>query len=207
MKTISKRDDTRRESRLRWIAAVVSACAIAASGCASLDVQSDWDPEVDFGRLQTWRWADQSQTPTGNASLDTNGLLAKRVMRSVEKVMVQRGYKKTGTSEGDFEVAWFFTVEPKTKVTTINDYHGYGGGRGWYGGGYGGGSSTTMVDSYNQGTLVIDVRDATSGKLIWRGAASARLKEKSDPDKAQERADNAVTQILAKFPPPSAPKS
>lgn len=193
---------------IRFLLASVLVAGLA--GCASIDVNSDWDPEVDFTRLQTWRWADQSQMPTGNVAFDSNGLLAKRIMRSVEVVMVERGYTKTGTDKGDFEVAWFFTVEPKTQVTTVNDYHGYGGyGGGWYGRGYGGGyggGSTTMVDSYNEGTLIIDVKDSASGKLIWRGSGTARLREKSDPAKAEQRAHDAVSQILAKFPPPSAKK-
>jgi hypothetical protein len=189
---------------IRRVALALLASAVALlAGCASFKVSSDWDPQYDFGRLQTWRWADVSQTPTGVPAIDTDGLLAQRVMRSVEEALAGRGYVKTATSEGDFEVAWFLTVEPKTKVTTVNDYHGYGGPyRGWYGAGYGG--STTVVDSYNEGTLIIDVKDATSGQLIWRGSASARLREKADPEKSQQRANEAVSAILEKFPPPAA---
>lgn len=196
------RETVRRTGVPAWIVIALGAFALGASGCSSISVKADWDPQVDFTRLQTWRWADESRTPTGNAALDTDGLLARRVMRSVEEVLATKGYVKTSTSEGDFEVAWFLTVEPKTQVTTINDYHGYGPGwGGWYGAGYGG--STTVVDSYNEGTLIIDVKDGKSGHLIWRGAGSARLRDKVDPDKAQQRAHDAVSQILAKFPPPS----
>jgi len=189
--------------RVRTLALLLAgALALASTGCSSIKVHTDWDPQVDFTRLQTWRWAEQSQTPTGNAALDTDGLLAQRVRRAVEEVLGAKGYVKTATSEGDFEVAWFLTVEPKTEVTTINDYYGYGGPyRGWYGAGYGG--STTIVDSYNEGTLIIDVRDGKSGALVWRGSGSARLREKADPEKSQQRAHDAVSQILAKFPPPS----
>ncbi|MDH4016102.1 MAG: DUF4136 domain-containing protein [Actinomycetota bacterium] len=188
--------------------ALLVACSVAFvhAGCSTLKVHSDWDPEYDFSRVQTWKWATVSQTPTGSAVVDTDGLLAQRVMRAVETSLAGRGYVKTETSEGDFEVAWFLTVEPKTQVTTINDYHGYGGPyRGWYGAGYGG--STTVVDSYNEGTLIIDIRDGKSGQLIWRGSATARLREKADPEKAQQRANEAVTKILEKFPPPSPQKS
>lgn len=182
---------------------LMSGALLLVGGCASFKVNSDWDPQYDFSRLQTWRWADVSQTPTGVPAIDTDGLLAQRVMRSVEEALAERGYVKTATSEGDFEVAWFLTVEPKTKVTTVNDYHGYGGPyRGWYGSGYGG--STTVVDTYNEGTLIIDVKEAASGQLIWRGSASARLREKADPEKSQERANEAVSAILEKFPPPTA---
>ena len=115
-------------------------------------------------------------------------------------------YAKTDADMADFVVGWFFTIEPKTQVTTIDSYHGYGygygGGRyGWGGPGYG--SSTTMVDQYNQGTLIIDMRDGKTDKLFWRGSGSARLREKGDPNKAQQRADGAIKAILSKFPPPT----
>ncbi len=176
--------------------------ALVMSGCASIKVNTDWNPEYDFARLQTWRWADDSQRETGNTAIDTDDLLARRVRTAVTQVLTGKGYTETTTSQGDFEVAWFLTVEPKTKVTTVNDYHGYGGPyRGWYGAGYGG--STTVVDSYNQGTLIIDIKDGKTGELVWRGSATARLREKADPEKAQQRAFDAVAEILAKFPPPS----
>lgn len=176
---------------------------LAFSACASFDVQTDWNPQYDFGRLQTFRWADRPQTMTGDTTVDTNGLLAQRVMQAVDANLSAKGYTKTATSQADFEVAWFLTIEPKTQVSTVNNYYGYGPGIGWGGyGGYGGGSTTTMVDSYNEGTLIIDLRDP-AGQLLWRGSASARLREKVDPQKAQQRVDDAVGQILAKFPPPT----
>lgn len=195
----------RPQGRAALAVGVFLSTLLALTGCSSLKVHSDWDPQYDFARVQTWKWAEVPQTPTGSAVIDTDGLMAQRVMRAVEENLATRGYVKTATSEGDFEVAWFLTVEPKTQVTTVNDYHGYGGPyRGWYGAGYGG--STTVVDSYNEGTLIIDIRDGKTRELAWRGSATARLREKSDPEKAQQRANDAVTQILAKFPPPS-PKS
>ncbi len=109
-----------RRARLVALAAL---CGLVAGlgGCASFKTHSDWDPQYDFARLQTWRWADVSQTPTGMTAIDTDDLLAQRVMRSVEEALAARGYVKTSTSEGDFEVAWFVTVEPKTKVTTVTN--------------------------------------------------------------------------------------
>ncbi len=195
--------DPKRRLVTRGLAVLLAGgLALAAAGCSSIKVNTDWNPQYDFTRLQTWRWDDNSQMSTGNPAVDSDDLLAGRVEQAVTEVLTGKGYVKTNTSEGDFEVAWFLTVEPKTKVTTVNDYHGYGGPyRGWYGAGYG--SSTTVVDSYSQGTLIIDVKDGKTGELVWRGSGSARLREKADPQKAQERARDAVSQILAKFPPPS----
>jgi len=192
-------------ARLGLLTSLTVFVALAA-GCASIDTHADWDPSVDFLRLQTWKWAKNAQTMTGDTAADTDGLLARRVTAAVDQTLTAKGYVETATEQADFEVAWFFTVEDRTQVTTINDYQGYGAGyRGWYGAGYGAGYTTTqtMVDNYRQGTLIIDVKDGASGELIWRGSGSARLKEKTDPATAQARANDAVAQILARFPPPS----
>lgn len=194
-------------SRLGLLVFAVVA-AISAAGCQTLDVTADWDPNVDFMRLQTWKWAPEAQIFTGNTTFDTDGLLSRRITNAIGLTLKNRGYVETQTDQADFQVAWFLTVEDKTQVTTVNDYHGYGGRYGWYGAGYGAGygTSQTMVDTYQQGTLIIDIKDGTNGELIWRGSGSARLKDKPDPATAQARVNEAVESILAKFPPPSPKK-
>lgn len=203
------RSRTRHGRALRGLAVALAACAIALSGCKTIDVHADWDPNVDFMRLQTWKWADQAQIFTGNTTMDTDGLASQRIKNAVAGALASKGYVETETDKADFRAAFFITVEDKTQVTTINDYYGYGPGYGpgwggWYGAGYGG--SQTVVDNYQQGTLIIDISDGETGKLIWRGSGSARLKEKTDPATAQARANDAVTQILSKFPPPPVKK-
>jgi hypothetical protein len=60
-------------------------------------------------------------------------------------------------------------------------YDGFGGGWGWrrFGGG-GFGEATTTTDTYKVGTLVVDLFDANSKKLVWRGSASDTLSDKSE---------------------------
>ena len=132
--------------------AVAVALAALTSACSTIKVAHDYDPAFDFTRLQTWKWSEESQMKTGNAIADTDGLTAGRIENAVKQTLGQRGYKQTENEQSDFEVAWFLTVEDKTNVTTINDYHGYGPGYGWYGGGYS--SSRTVVDNYQQGNII-----------------------------------------------------
>ena len=187
------------------LGAALFAVAFALAGCSTIKTTADWDPDMDFSRLQTWKWAPHPQVKTGDTTTDTDGLMAERVKKGISRALTQRGYAWAEEGPADFEVAWFVTIEPKTRVTTVNDYHGYGyGGRyyGWGGPGYG--SSTTMVDNYNQGTLIIDMRKGgDDGKLFWRGSGSTRLRDQSrDPAKAQVDAHKAIAKILTKFPPP-----
>jgi hypothetical protein len=60
----------------------------------------------------------------------------------------------------------------------------------------------TETYHYRQGTLIIDVIDAAARRVIWRGTVQAEVGRHKDPDKRIERLNEAVRQILGRFPPP-----
>jgi hypothetical protein len=84
----------------------------------------------------------------------------------------------------------------KTRRTLNTFYDGFGGGWRW-GGGFG--NATTTVDNYKVGTLVVDLFDAKTKKLIWRGSASDTLSNKSD--KNIKNLDKGVQKMFEHFPP------
>jgi hypothetical protein len=55
-----------------------------------------------------------------------------------------------------------------------------------------------FIDNYQEGTLVIDVIDTRSQRLVWRGAHSRRLQRKAlNAGEAQL----VVDAVLLEFPP------
>ena len=78
-------------------------------------------------------------------------------------------------------------------------YDGVGGG--WRLRGFGGfGEATTTVETYKVGTLVVvDIFDANSKKLIWRGSVSDTLSNNSD--KNIKELDKGVNKMFNHFPP------
>ena len=80
---------------------------------------------------------------------------------------------------------------------TLNTYYdGFGGGWRWEGGF---GNATTTVDTYKVGTLVVDLFDAKSKKIIWRGSSSYTLSNKSA--KNIKDLDKGVEKMFDHFPP------
>ena len=71
-------------------------------------------------------------------------------------------------------------METTHNQQTLNTfYDGYGGGWRWRGfGGFG--EATTTVENYRVGSLVFDIFDARTEKLIWRGSDSDMLSNNSD---------------------------
>jgi len=62
--------------------------------------------------------------------------------------------------------------------------------------------ATTTVDTYKVGTLVIDLFDSKTEKLIWRSSSSDTLS--NNADKNTKNLDKGVNKMFRHFPP--APK-
>jgi len=61
--------------------------------------------------------------------------------------------------------------------------------------------TVTVERKYDEGTLILEVVDAASGRLVWRGWAQAEVKSKADPGQREARIWEAVAKILDQFPP------
>jgi Domain of unknown function (DUF4136) len=72
----------------------------------------------------------------------------------------------------------------------------YPGWAGWYGGGY--------VYEQLLGTLTVDVEDARSGALLWRGIDTNRVHQTSKPSKRDKRVYDEVADVFKHFPTPGA---
>jgi hypothetical protein len=84
---------------------------------------------------------------------------------------------------------------------TLNTYYdNFGGGWGWRWGGFDGfGTATTTEQTYKVGTLVVDLFDTNTKKLIWRGSAMDTLSDKSE--KNIKNLDKGVEKMFEHFPP------
>ena len=159
-----------------------------------MKITTDYNPEAapNFSAYQTYAWLSQPnrQDPSAYDAL-TEG----RVRRAVDNSLSAGGYRKLTSGAPDFLVAWTAAIEGKVDVTMVNGYYGYGY-RGW-----GAWSAEPMVREYDEGTLILDVIDAESRELVWRGVAQAKVSQNSSPDKRGRRINEAVRRILANFPP------
>jgi len=75
-------------------------------------------------------------------------------------------------------------------------YAGYPGWAGWNGGGY--------VYEELLGTLTVDVEDAKSGTLLWRGIETGHVHQSSKPQKRDKRVNDEVREVFKHFPVPGA---
>jgi hypothetical protein len=168
---------------------IYSSLVLAVAAIALAAVTTDYDHSTDFSKYRTYAWIKvKVEDP----------LWEDRVLRAVDAQLAAKGWTKVAAS-GDASVAAYGST--RTQRTLQTWYDGFGGGWFWRGFG-GGGLATTTVEETPVGTLVVDIFDTPSKKLIWRGKASDTLTGK--PDKDEKKLEKAASEMFKKFPPPKA---
>src|SRR5690348_14899016 len=174
----------------RSIFASVGIALLLATASFAQQVKTDYDRSADFSQYKTYSWEKvQTQDP----------LWVGRIKDAVNRVLTAKGWKQM-ESGGSGQVAVLAIEMNKNQQTLDTFYNGWGGGWGWRRfGGAGFGEATTTTENYTVGTLVVDLFDASSKKLIWRGAASDTLSDKSA--KNIKNLDKGVQKMFDRFPP------
>lgn len=168
----------------RTIIASIGIALLLATPSFGQQVKTDYDRSADFSRYKTYSWEKvQTQDP----------LWVDRIKEAVNAALAAKGLTPV-ESGGDVAIV---AMEMTKNQRTLNTfYDGFGGGWRW-GGGFG--NATTTVDNYKVGTLVVDLFDANTKKVIWRGSASDTLSDKSD--KNIKNLDKGAQKMFDHFPP------
>jgi hypothetical protein len=182
---------------------------VALGGCTTMEISTDYDPSADFSRLRTYDWLPGPQGSADDPRID-HSLLDGRIRSAVERQLAAQGYEKQTSGGPDFWIGYRAAVEKKLDVIAFDDYARYGpmGGPGYRPGSglaYGHqawiGSPPPHVFEYDEGTLVLDIVDPTTRKLLWRGSAQAEVNLSAAPEKKREKINEAVRRMLERFPP------
>jgi hypothetical protein len=62
-----------------------------------------------------------------------------------------------------------------------------------------------QVNSFEEGTLVIDVVDPKTKQLVWRVTGTDTVHLKNTPERKRKNLRRAIDEMLKKFPPTKAP--
>jgi hypothetical protein len=91
---------------------LVTACALVLGACAGMRIDTDYDPEVAFGDFRTYAWLDSAEVAEDLA--ERSPFLERRIRRSVDKVLQERGYAYLPGVDADFHVTAFVVVPDRT---------------------------------------------------------------------------------------------
>jgi len=168
-------------------------CLSSATLSFAADIKTDYDRAADFGRYKTFCWQ----------KVETkNPLWIDRIKTAVSSTLTAKGWIQAESASGcDVAVVAIEMKHDHDTVNTFYDNFGGGwGGWGWRGfGGDGFGQATTTTETYQTGTLIVDLFDAKNKNLVWRGSATDTLSDKSD--KNIKKLNSSVQKLFEHFPP------
>ncbi|MGD0796501.1 MAG: DUF4136 domain-containing protein [Acidobacteriaceae bacterium] len=166
------------------------------------DISIDYDHNFKFNTTKSYSWG----------KVETSDpLVEARVTGAIDRVLQGYGFKESvKNKKGDVIVT---AVEANAspgytrfyRGLTLVDWH-----RGWGTGGFADG--VTSLRQVHGGTLVVDLYDGATGKLIWRGTAASEMPP-SAGDTGQPKlgyntldvakVDKTVNAMFANYPPNS----
>jgi len=155
-------------------------------GLAAQTVKVDFDHDVDFSRYKAYEWS-VTQEPASNPA---NHL---RLTRAIERELGGKGLQKDGAGTPGIRVRYYSKIEKKLKASGYQEED------------IGQPSNLrTRVDltRIKQGTLIVELSDAESTDVVWRGVATD---EAPRPDLVAEAIDTWTKKIFLQFPPPPPP--
>jgi hypothetical protein len=163
------------------------------------DVRFNFDPSADFSKYKTYRWV---QHPD---SKQIDQLTLTQLGAAFDAELAKKGLQKATGDTSDLVIVYQLASGQEKQLTSFSSDFGYGPGwrGGWYGGGMGSSMTTATTSTITTGTAALDMYDASTKKLVWRGTVSKTLDPKAKPEKQQKNMAKCAAKLLKKYPPPA----
>ena len=155
-----------------------------------MTVSSHIERTARFEDYVTYDWGPPDNLPVGDPRLDNNPFFVDYLLGAVEKRMAAKGYEQAVTGTPDLLIHYHANVSRRVEVYESDTYHGY-----CYG------DCQPQVADYEQGTLVIDVVDTRTNKVVWRGWAQDVMNGIIDnQDRLEHQIDEEVSKMMRLLP-------
>ena len=160
--------------------------AALCAGCTSLRTSFHYDSLVDFAKLETYAWEGVRM------SEPENPMVRESFKRAVDAGLQARGYQEVSENP-DFRISMYLGKLSRSQIIDS----GYRA-EGWVG--------AVHTHTYEEGNLILDVRDASGGMVIWHGKATEVMNTDASREAMATAHNFAVEALLEHFPPPIAPE-
>lgn len=174
-------------------AVALAVAILAGSGAASAATHSDFTKSYSLQGLKTFAFKDQrriSRDPLAN-----NDIWANDVRDAIRSDLTAHSLREASNGNPDFYVAFYVGLRDRYDLNAVDYglpvFH-RGFRREWWG--WPRGYDVWSVP-YTESTLIVDLIDAHTNQLVWRGYDTDTLNTK-DPDKTLTK---AVDNVVARF--------
>ena len=126
----------------------------------------------------------------GDARLDRDSLFDAHVRSSVERQLTAKGFQKVSPDSADLVIRYHENTEHKVEVLAVDSVYEYEP------------SYESRVIEYDEGTLILDIAEAGSKRVVWRGWARTNIDQALvDPQLMEKKIGEATQRLFERFPP------
>jgi hypothetical protein len=169
---------------------------VLVSSCATVSVATDFDHGTDFSKYRTYKLIGGHIINNGVLD-DGNTLVKDRIHRWLADAMQSKGLTAVeGEAQPDLLVAYVAGARRRTEIEGMGPYTP-GVGPYWNTGWWTPGYMDWWTRSYDEGTLVIDLVDAASKRLVWR----AYTRSEVSAPVTDEKVSKVVMKAFKDYPP------
>jgi hypothetical protein len=164
------------------VATLIGTAALLVSTTAQAQTVSyDYDRTADFSAIRTYAWVG------GNLEDELNH---QRVLHAVDAQLSAKGLRRVEASDHpDVVLAYHAAFGREVQVS----------GSGW--GGYRlSRSGSARVEEVLVGALALQIADAQTGNLVWRGMAQRDVDTDATPEQRDKNINKAVEKLLKHYP-------
>jgi hypothetical protein len=151
------------------------------------NVTYDFDKAADFSKFKTYAWVHGTELK--------DELNHKRIVNAIDAQLASEGLAKVeNAATADVLVAYHASFDKDLQINGFSS--------GW--GGYRFGPSRTgsaRVEEILIGTLAVDLVDAKTKTIVWRGMATKEVDVKASPEKREKNINKAAEKLFKNYPP------
>jgi hypothetical protein len=166
---------------MRVATLIATAALLLSTNAWAQDISYDYDKSVNFSALKTYAWA-----PDGNIQ---DELTHKRIVQAIDAQLAAKGlHRAEAGATPDVIVVYRAGVRQELEV---NGYGAYRLNR-W---------NSARVEQVPVGALMVEMLDAKTKNILWRGIATRDLDVNASPEKREKNINKAAEKLFKKYPP------
>lgn len=171
--------------------ATLALSTLAVTACTTMSVGSHVRSGLDFSGYRTYDWGPPDAFPTQDPRLDGDPFFHDHMQGAVDRALAAAGFERVVTGERDLLIHYHASVTHRIDINRAEHDPAYCSE-----------PDCVPVIEFEAGTLVLDLMDARTGRLVWRGWAQEALGDMlENPDTMRRRIDEAVRRMLERLPP------
>ena len=151
---------------------------IMTAGVFAQKVTTDSDPQLQFNSYRTYMWTAGTPSP--------DPLAEQQIHDMVEAQLAAKSFTPVQSHPDVYVATHVIAQERKRLIADGYEPWGLAGG------------STVNLETFVQGTLVVDLYDAQTKKMIWRGLGTGMASGK--PSKNSDKIDKALSRMFQQYP-------